>query len=390
MMNISLGRPSYNWWLVLGLLVAIYCLINLALPRLPIGGFVGAYVLQPILWGLLAWAVLLLPKNRAFGKLRLRNSLIQLGIMIGLFQVVVSVIGGFFSAFGKSPYSFTPVGILSNLFFAGSMLIGMELSRAWLVNRLARRNTFLALVFIALLFTLLSLPLTRVTGLGANLETVKFLNSTFLPLLTENLLASLLALLGGPLAAIAYRGVLQAFQWFCPILPDLPWMLKGLIGTVLPIVGFAVVQSFYSSETERSRARRAKEGSLTGWIFTTIIAVVIIWFSVGLFPFHPTTVLSGSMRPVLDAGDVVIVAKTSADVVSQGDIIQFRKENVNIMHRVIAIQEDGASKFFVTKGDANDNRDSDPVIPEQVIGKVVFKIPSIGWLSIIVKQFFTG
>jgi len=209
-------------------------------------------------------------------------------------------------------------------------------------------------------------------------------------LLAENLLATFLAFLAGPLAAIAYRGTLQGFQWFCPILPNPEWVLKGLLGTIVPIIGLVAVQRFYSSRTRPSHARRAKGGSLTGWIITTIVAVLIIWFSVGLFPVHPTTVISGSMRPTFDAGDVVIVAKAPGDVINQGDVIQFRKEKVTVMHRVVEIQETEAGKFFITKGDANDKPDSDPVIPENVVGKVVFNIPKIGWVVITVKGFFTG
>jgi len=389
-MNISVSRPSYDWQAVLGLVIGIYCLINLALPRVPISATVTTYVLQPILWGLLAWAILWLPKYRPAGKLSLKSAIIQLALMIGFFQVVILVIGGLFSSFGKSPYSFTPLGIFTNLIFVGSMLIGMELSRAWLINRLGRHHTFLALGFVTLLYTLLCLPLARITTLGGNIESVRYLNSTCLPLLSENLLASFLAFLAGPLASIAYRGMLEAFEWFCPILPDPTWLLKGLIGTVVPIIGLVIVQGFYSSQTQRSQARRGKEGSLAGWIITTILAVLIIWFSMGLFPLHPTTIVSGSMRPTLDAGDVVIVAKAPADIVNQGDIIQFRKEKVTVMHRVVDIQETEDSKFFITKGDANKNPDSDPVVPEQVVGKVVFRIPKIGWVAILVKGFFTG
>jgi hypothetical protein len=77
-MDISLrDNPRYNWWLVLGLLAAIYCLINLGLPRLPIDSFVRTYVIQPILWGLLAWAILVLPRYRSAGGLRLKATVIR-------------------------------------------------------------------------------------------------------------------------------------------------------------------------------------------------------------------------------------------------------------------------------------------------------------------------
>ena len=60
------------------------------------------------------------------------------------------------------------------------------------------------------------------------------------------------------------------------------------------------------------------------------------------------------------------------------------------MHRVVKVEETEAGEFFITKGDANDEPDADPVISENVVGKLVFRIPKIGWVAIAVKQFFTG
>lgn len=383
--------PRYNRWLVFGLVAAIYCLINLGLPRLPIDPFARTYVIQPILWGLLAWAILVLPRYRTAGGLRVKSVIIQLALIIGFFQVLLYVIGGLFSSFGRSPYSFTPAGILINLVFVGSMLVGMELSRAWLINRLGKKHTLLALLFVGVLYTLLSIPLARITGLSLDLSSIAYMNSTVLPALAENLLASFLALLGGPLAAIAYRGILQAFWWFCPILPDLSWAFKGLIGTAVPIVGLVLANSLRSSRRRPGQARREKEGSLAGWIVTTIVAVAIIWFAVGLFPVHPTTVISGSMRPALDVGDVVIIAKVSTANIKPGDIIQFREpEGVTTVHRVVEIQESEGQKFFITQGDANSEPDANPVLFANVVGKVIFEIPKIGWAAIAVKEFFMG
>jgi len=391
-MDISLrDNPRYNWWLVFGLLAAIYCLINLGLPRLPIDPFARTYVIQPILWGLLAWAILVLPRYRSAGGLRLKATVIRLALVIGLFQLVLYVIGGLFSSFGKSPYSFAPTGVLTNLVFVGSMLVGMELSRAWLINRLGKKHTLLAVAFVAVLYTLLSLPLARITGLRPELTSITYVNSTILPILAENMLASFLALLGGPVAAIAYRGMLQAFWWFCPILPDLSWVFQGLIGVVVPIVGLVVANTLRISRPGHRQARREREGSLAGWIVTTIIAVAVIWFAVGLFPVQPTTVISGSMRPSLEVGDVVIIAKVSADTIKPGDIIQFQEaEGVTTVHRVVEIREIEGNMVFITQGDANSEPDDNPVIPENVVGKAVFDIPKIGWAAIAVKEFFTG
>mgnify|MGYP001143672042 CR=1 FL=1 len=389
-MNVK-DNPRYNWWLILGLLAAIYLLINMGLKHFPISSFAATYVVQPILWGLLAWAILVLPRYRTAGRLKVKTTLVQLGLVVGFFQVLLYAIGGLLYGFGESPYTFTPKGILTNLAFVGSMLVGMELSRAWLINRLGKKHTFLALAFVAVLYTLLSLPLSRITGLRAEVASIDYVTSIVLPTLAENMLATFLALLGGPLAAIAYRGILQSFWWFCPILPDLPWAFKGLIGTVVPIFGLVVANSVRASLVRPRRARREREGSLGGWIIVTVVAVAIIWFAVGLFPVQPITVISGSMRPTLDVGDVVIIAKVDADTIKPGDIIQFREpDGVTTIHRVVEIQEIEEERVFITQGDANEKPDAEPVLSANVVGKAIFDIPKVGWASIEIKEFFAG
>lgn len=391
-MNLSIkDNPKYNWLLVVGLLAVVYLLINLWLRHAPVSSFARTYVLQPALWGLLAWAILTMPGYRPTGGLKVRNTVIQLAVMVGVFQLVLYLIGGLFSSFGRSPYSFAPTGILTNLLYVGSMLVGMELSRAWLVNRLGKKRPFLALAFVAVLYTLLALPLARVMGIRPELQSITYVNSTILPTLAESMLASFLALLGGPLAAIAYRGILQAFWWFSPILPDLPWAFKGIIGVMVPIVGLAVANTLRTPRPKPARARREREGSLTGWVVTTVIAVAIIWFAVGLFPLRPVTIISGSMRPALEVGDVVIVAKVSPDVIRPGDILHYREApGITAMHRVIEIQELDGRKVFITQGDANAEPDADPVLPGNVVGRAVFSIPRIGWASIAIREFFRG
>jgi signal peptidase len=384
-------QPKRAVWIAIALLAAFYLAVNLGLPKIG-GDFNEKYLVQPALWLIIGVIAIFLPRYRTAARLKDRAPIVQLALMLGFFQVVLLVVGGLFANFGKSPYSFTPTGILTNLFFVGGMLFGMEFSRAWLVNHLGKKHTFLAMAFVAILFTLLSIPLSQFTGLKLEVGSIDFINSTFLPSLAESLLATFLALLAGPIPALLYRGILQAFWWFSPVLPDLPWMFKGLIGTALPIVGLVVMNSLYSPQTGRKKSRRPESGSVTSWIITTVAAVGIIWFAVGLFPLQPALVGSGSMEPKMYAGDVVIVAKVPADTIETGDIIQFRvPEGVTIMHRVIEIQEtEGGSKVYITKGDNNEEPDSEPVLPDNVVGKAIMTIPKIGWASIMVKNFFTG
>jgi len=383
-------KIGYDWWAVLALVVAIYLFNNLVLHH---GGFVSTYVIIPMLWCLMAGTVLLLSKQKPAGKSALKNKLITLAAVTAFVQVAASVFSGLYYGFGDSPYSFTATSICQNLIYVTTALLGMELSRAWLINRLSKHNITLKIIFISILYTFISIPLTRITGTSVDLETMQWMNSTFFPAFAESMLASYLVYTAGPIPAIIYRGILQSFTWFCPILPDLKWMAQALIGTSIPIAGLLMAERFYSPQhrkLSKPRTRANTKLSLFLWITTSITVVLMVFFSIGFLVFHPTVIISGSMNPAIDVGDVVVVDEIAPDHIEEGDVIEFTGENgATIVHRVhsIQIQNDGTT-LFQTKGDKNDSPDIDLVHPEQVKGKVLYRIPKIGWISITVKQLF--
>jgi signal peptidase len=95
---------------------------------------------------------------------------------------------------------------------------------------------------------------------------------------------------------------------------------------------------------------------------------------------RPLVVLSESMKPSLQMGDLIIVERISPEEVEIEDVLVFRdpggRENVLITHRVINRTEEG----FHTKGDACEKPDPFMVKPEDVVGKPVLRIPYIGYL----------
>lgn len=82
-------------------------------------------------------------------------------------------------------------------------------------------------------------------------------------------------------------------------------------------------------------------------------------------------VQSGSMEPAISTGSVVFVAEHPPDTVSEGDIITFSDdEGYLITHRVHEVHRTETSFRFITKGDANENADPEPVYRSNYVGKV--------------------
>ena len=120
------------------------------------------------------------------------------------------------------------------------------------------------------------------------------------------------------------------------------------------------------------------------WISTVLlvlfVVLAILLVGVRLLGFTPFNVISGSMTPKYQFGDLVYVKNVSPEKLEKGDVITFviGDDKVNT-HRIDGV--DRKERCFFTKGDANESRDGNPVLYENVVGKVCFSIPKLGYLS---------
>jgi len=137
----------------------------------------------------------------------------------------------------------------------------------------------------------------------------------------------------------------------------------------------------------KSKHRRLLIDAFT--IAIIILATIGTYFGLRFFlatdmPF--VAVASGSMTPGLEVGDLVIVQGVPASEIKEGDIIVFNKpdEKSQTIHRVITIETlaNGTIRFK-TKGDANPTEDPQWIPEQNVHGRVLYRIPYIGYMALI-------
>ena len=139
---------------------------------------------------------------------------------------------------------------------------------------------------------------------------------------------------------------------------------------------------------------------ITKKIFSALLWVLLIFIIVsmaflliasrgGQVPFlngvRLFNVMSGSMEDTLPVGSVIIVSEREIEELAEGDIITFISNDPLfygeiVTHRIVEIADFQGSVMFITKGDANEDRDQAAAIPANVIGKVVFNIPLLGYV----------
>lgn len=133
---------------------------------------------------------------------------------------------------------------------------------------------------------------------------------------------------------------------------------------------------------------------ISGIITTVILAAVVLLLAllVGmrLFGFKVYTVLSGSMETAIPVGSVVYVKEVDTADIKINDVLTYvAGENTVVTHRVVGFEPDGENPNLIrfrTKGDANNTEDGTLLHPENVIGRVSFHIPLIGYVAAFLQN----
>ena len=120
--------------------------------------------------------------------------------------------------------------------------------------------------------------------------------------------------------------------------------------------------------------------SALGTALLIILIVLCIPFTLPkVLNYQAYTVVSGSMEPVIPVGSLVYVKEIPPQEAAAGEVIAYygsRDNNVIITHRVL--ENRVIMGQFITKGDANQTEDMNPVKYDHFIGKVTVCIPHGG------------
>lgn len=105
------------------------------------------------------------------------------------------------------------------------------------------------------------------------------------------------------------------------------------------------------------------------------------------------SVVSSSMLPEYEIGDIIIAKEVNPEEIKIGQNIVYNgtkgdfKDKI-ITHEVIKIEKENGKYIFTTKGIAN--TDKDPIISEnQVLGKIIYKTKILSFLNKIVNNIYT-
>jgi signal peptidase len=105
-----------------------------------------------------------------------------------------------------------------------------------------------------------------------------------------------------------------------------------------------------------------------------------------IFGYSTMSVLTGSMRPYLQPGDIIVDKAVRAEEIKVGDVVTYKAGGSIVTHRVVKVIDESGEPLFRTRGDANNTDDGSPISEEQLIGRVIFRIPYGGYVARFIRS----
>lgn len=92
--------------------------------------------------------------------------------------------------------------------------------------------------------------------------------------------------------------------------------------------------------------------------------------------FNYVKIMSGSMKPLFEVGEIVRYETVNFDELIVGDIVLVcygGDSGKKIVHRIVEINTDENGKYLILKGDANSSNDSQKFYKNDYIGRIILE-----------------
>lgn len=156
----------------------------------------------------------------------------------------------------------------------------------------------------------------------------------------------------------------------------------------------------YTQQAVNDRRAKREKYRKVRRIITYIIIIPLLLYNIvlilqavikpqktpSIFGIKTYVIVSGSMMPNLNIGDIAIIKEEKTENLKKGDIISFRRGKLVITHRIENVIITDVNREYVTKGDNNNVQDNEMVKEKEIEGKLIAKIPYLGKLTLILKN----
>jgi len=316
--------------------------------------------------------------NKGYKRNKYKDILFKDILIFILLYVIIYYLSGFIVGFQQSPLNFGLSNTIKNLIKYVLLRIIIETTKYYLIKE---NNTKIFIVITTILFIIINIDINYIINLLEQpKELFKYFSNTIIPTTIYGIVGTYIIKNSSLKSNILLQIVPLILTYTIKISPNLDWYLYSVFHIVYLLLLYTYLK--YEIDKREKTEQKAKK-IIYSQIPIISISIIMILFVLGIFTYVPIGVMSNSMKPIFERGDIIVYKKVkNINDIKENDIICYQLDNIKVMHRVIKIENINNKKYFTTKGDNLLSNDPLKVKEEQIIGTIIFTIPRLGYPSV--------
>lgn len=357
-------------------------LFALIVPLGESGRIIAAFLLIP--------AAVLIPlfvKKRSILSIN-KNQILLIMLVIALIYLMIYYLTGLRFGFYRNPYRLSLSIFLKFVLPIATIITATEVIRFVFVAQNDKAANALCYLSCVIAEMLVCSNIPSVTSFARFMDLVA---GAFFPALITNLLYNYLSKRYGIYPNLVFRLLTTLHSYILPVKSGISESLVNLFRLLLPIAIYLFIDSLY----ERKR-RYALQNTSRFWrVMSKVLTIIVVIIMIGTvmlisnqFYYGALVIATDSMTGELNKGDVAIFESYEDQLIIEGQVIVFEKNNTMIVHRVADIQIINGNTRYYTKGDANDGLDAGFITDAEIVGLVNLKLPYFGFPTLWMRSLF--
>lgn len=329
-----------------------------------------------------AFAISLLLKRDRTLKIN-KKKILTIMIVFAVFYVAAFYVLGLYTGFFNATVKFSLKNILTYILPITMTIVSMEYIR----SKLLEDNSFSSKLLVTIIGTIVDVSLYLNTYNFKNLESfLALIGFITFASIANNMLYTYVSEKYGKDPVIAYKLITMLYSYIIPVIPDVYIYFRTFLRLIYPLLIYSYLEKFYNLDYYKERPKELRK-EIVSLVMGTIFVVFVIGLVSCRFTYGVLVIGSESMSGSIDKGDVVLF-KSNEKEIHEGDVIVFQRDNIRVVHRVVAVKNINDEFRYYTKGDANPLEDDKYVTEDTLMGKVFLKIKYIGWPSLWLRNLF--
>lgn len=314
-----------------------------------------------------------------------KQQVLMIMTIIAVVYLMLYYLSGLKFGFYKNIYALNATSFFSRFLPILAIIVSSEIVR-WIVVAQNDRTADILCYFSCVLAEMIACSTVSVAISSFN-NFMQLVAETMFPAIVSNLLYHYISRRYGFYSNVVYRAVTTLYLYFIPVVPAVSDSLVAFAGLLIPIAIYLFIDALYEKKVRRALVKKNRLDITISIICVAAMAFAIMVIS-NQFRIGSYVIATESMTGELNKGDAVIYERYGDQHINEGQVIVFEKDDRVVIHRVVDIQIINGQVRYFTKGDANEDMDSEYITENNIIGFVNFKIPYIGYPTIWMRSLF--